>query len=118
VYKLVKETSTFEEAIVKKLAVSLVVVLSLLAVSAMAGEWTGHIVDSKCGVAHAKKVNVNCVKKCIEGGAAAVFVSEEKVYKIDQSKAKVDPSFYGHPVKVTGTIEGDTLKLDTIAMNH
>lgn len=102
----------------KKLVVSLFLVLSLFAVAAMAGEWTGHITDSKCGVAHSKKVNVACVEKCIKGGAAAVFVTGDKVLKIDQSKTKVAESFYGHPVKVTGTIDGETLKLDSIAMNH
>ena len=103
----------------KKLAVSLLLMLSLCAMTAMAAELTGHITDAKCGAAHAKKVNVACVEKCIKAGAAPVFVSGDgKVHKIDQSKTKVEESFYGHPVKVTGTLDGDTLKLDTIAMNH
>ena len=102
----------------KKLAVSFVVVLALFTVTAMAADMTGHIVDSKCGVAHAKKVNVACVEKCIKAGAAPVFVSGDTVYKIDQSKTKVAESFYGHPVKVKGTVDGDTLKLDAIEMNH
>lgn len=102
----------------KKLAVSLIVVLALFSVTAFAAELTGHIVDSKCGVAHAKKANVACVEKCIKAGAAPVLATEDKVYKLDQSKTKVAESFYGHPVKVTGTVDGDTLKLDSIAMNH
>lgn len=102
----------------KRLAISLIAFLAIFTVTAMAAEMTGHIVDSKCGVNHAKKANVACVEKCIKAGAAAVFVSGETVYKIDQSKAKVAESFYGHPVKVKGTVDGDTLKLEAIEMNH
>ena len=103
----------------KKLAVCFVLVLSLCAMAAMAAEMTGTISDAKCGAAHAKKANVACVEKCIKGGGAPVFVTSDfKVLKIDQGKTKVAESFYGHPVKVTGSVDGDTLKLDTIAMNH
>lgn len=85
--------------------------------SAFAGEWTGYIADSKCKHVDGTEAHVACTEKCIKGGADAVFVtSDNKVLKIDKdSMAKVTPH-YGHKVTVTGKVDGDTLKVDTIKM--
>ena len=87
------------------------------AVSAMAGSMTGYISDAKCAAAHnVDKPNEACVKKCVKGGEAAVFVSDGKVYKIaDASKDKV-ADHLGHKVKVDGNVEGDTITIETVTM--
>ena len=52
----------------------------------------------------------------MDGGSAPVFVSEGKVYKIDaDSKSKV-MSHLGHKVTINGSVEGNTVKIDSVKM--
>jgi len=89
----------------------------LFGVTAMAETMTGVISDSNCGAKHGEKLNAACVKKCVEGGASAVFVSDGKVYKIaDSSKDKV-ADHLGEKVKVGGSLKGDTVTIETISMD-
>lgn len=88
----------------------------VFAMSAMADTWTGVISDSKCGAAHATKMNAKCVESCVKGGQAPVLVSDGKVLKIDDaSKEKVMPHL-GHKVKVTGTEKDGTVMIESIEM--
>ena len=96
----------------------LVMVLSLGAVGAAAADsskLSGWISDSMCGAKHAGS-NAACVKKCIEGGMAPVFVDEDKktVWKIDNPDAV--KSFYGDHVTVAATTDADkkTVHIDSI----
>jgi hypothetical protein len=100
-----------------------IAVLSVLALvfvfSAVAGEYTGYIADSNCaakqGAKAASDAHADCAAKCIKGGAAAVLVTPEgTVYKIaDQDKVK---DHAGHKVTITGSLDGDTLKVDSVKM--
>jgi hypothetical protein len=85
--------------------------------SAFAGEWSGYIADSKCKHVDGTEKSIACAQKCVKGGADTVFVtSDNKVLKIDKdSMDKVSPHL-GHKVTVTGKVDGDTLKVDTITM--
>jgi hypothetical protein len=58
-------------------------VLSVCTLTAIAGEWTGYFSDSKCGAKSAKDEHAECAMKCVKGGASLVFVTDRKVYKID-----------------------------------
>ncbi|HMD42877.1 MAG TPA: hypothetical protein VKH45_07380 [Candidatus Acidoferrum sp.] len=81
------------------------------------GTWTGYISDSQCGVKGANEKHADCAAKCVkEHGAKYVFVNDadKKVYAID-NQDKV-AAHAGHHVTVTGSVEGDTLKLGTVAM--
>ncbi|HTB12351.1 MAG TPA: hypothetical protein VK752_12295 [Bryobacteraceae bacterium] len=91
--------------------------MAIGSLSAFAGEWTGYIADSKCKHTDGTEAHVACTAKCIKGGADPVFVTaDNKVLKIDKdSMDKVTPH-YGHKVTVTGKVEGDTLKVDSIKM--
>jgi len=64
----------------------------------------GWISDSMCGAKHAGS-GADCVKKCIKGGLAPVFVDEAKkaVWTIDNPEAVKD--FYGDHVTVTATAD-------------
>jgi hypothetical protein len=92
---------------------------ALFSMTAFAGEWTGVISDAKCAASHAdaSEKSAACAQSCVKRGAAPVFVtSDNKVLKIDsESKEKVMPHV-GHKVTVTGSVEGDTLKVDSIKM--
>ena len=66
----------------------------------------GWISDSMCGAKHAGAgANVACVKKCIEGGMAPVFVDAGKktVWAIDNPDAV--KAFYGDKVTITATAD-------------
>ncbi len=105
-----------------KLRFSMAIAATLFAATlAMAADnsWTGWISDSQCGVkgANDKAGTAECTTKCVkEHGAKYVFVNDadKKVYVVD-AQDKVAPHA-GHHVTVTGTVEGDTLKLTSIDM--
>jgi hypothetical protein len=102
----------------KKITVLSVLVL-VFAFSALAGEYTGYIADSNCatkqGAKAASEDHASCAAKCIKGGAAAVLVTAEgKIYKIaEQDKVK---DHAGHKVTLTGTLDGDTIKVESVKM--
>jgi hypothetical protein len=103
-----------------KRAVALVVfVFGLAAMVANAAGSTkinGWISDSMCGAKHLGD-NPACVKKCIEGGMAPVFVDEAKkaVWKIDNPDAV--KGFYGDHVTITATADAGkkSVHIDAIA---
>ena len=88
--------------------------LSMFAFTALAGEYKGYISDEKCGAKHAKDHNGKCVEGCVKGGAAAVFVSGGKVYKVDDADKVKD--HLGHEVTITGDLKGDTIHVESVSM--
>ena len=99
------------------LALTTAVLLSA-PISAMAADSTinGWISDAMCGSKHAG-TGAACVKKCIEGGEAPVFVDEAKkeVWTIDNPDSV--KAFYGDHVTVTATADASkkTVHIDSIA---
>ena len=87
-----------------KRVLALLFVASGLAVAvagaADASKINGYISDSMCGAKH-MGTGAACVKKCIAGGMAPVFVDEsnKKVWAIDNPESVKD--FYGDHVTVT-----------------
>ena len=96
----------------QKLIPTAILLLSLCTVSVMAGEFTGWISDSKCGAKGASAEHKECAAKCVKGGAAAVFVMDSKVMKIDDA-SKVE-GYIGQKVTVTGSVDGDTIKVESV----
>jgi hypothetical protein len=91
----------------KRFVALLVMALGMTAMAASAAssaKINGWISDSMCGAKHLG-TNPECVKKCIEGGKAPVFVDEAKkaVWSIDNPEAVKD--FYGDHVTVTATTD-------------
>jgi hypothetical protein len=78
---------------------------------------TGYISDSHCGAKGAKEGHDQCAAKCVkEHDAKYVFVNDadKKVYAIDAQDKVV--AHAGHHVTVTGTVDGENLKLASISM--
>lgn len=97
----------------------LVVGFSLLAASAFAGEWKGTISDSKCAAGHAdaSEKSMKCAQACVKSGKAeAVLVSDGKVYKF--SDASKVAEHVGHKVVIAGNLDGETIKVDSVRMDH
>jgi len=86
--------------------------VALVAFAAVAGSAAdsksinGWISDSMCGAKHAGS-GAECVKKCIDGGMAPVFVDEGKkqVWTIDNPDAV--KKFYGDHVTIKATADSD-----------
>ena len=93
-------------------------VFAFCAMSAMAGDWTGYIVDSNCAAKKedhgASDDHAGCSARCIKGGAAAVFVSDGKVYKISNQDKVV--AHAGHKVTIEGTMDGDSITVESVKM--
>ena len=100
----------------KKFATVTILALSFASASALAETWKGTISDSMCGAKHvnATKADQECAQKCVKGGSDAVFVEGDKVYKIDNQDAVKE--HVGHKVTLTGTMSGDTIHVDKVAM--
>ena len=102
----------------KRIVLSLVVVSSFAAIAARGADSAkinGWISDSMCQAKHAGS-GAACVKKCIEGGMAPVFVDEDKkaVWKIENPDAV--KNFYGDHVTVSATADADnkSVHIDSI----
>ena len=89
---------------------------TIAASSADSSKLNGWISDSMCTAKHAG-TGAACVKKCIDGGAAPVFVDEAKkaVWTIDNPDAV--KGFYGDHVTVTAKADADkkSVHIDAIA---
>jgi hypothetical protein len=94
--------------------------------TALAGEMTGYISDTKCANEHSNsatasgwihpKVFESCAKMCAKQGSETVFLTEDnKIVHIDaDSLGKVMPHL-GHKVKLNGSVENGKLKVDSIS---
>ena len=96
----------------QKLITTTILLLSLFVVSAVADEFTGWISDSKCGPKGASAEHKDCAAKCVKGGAASVFVMDNKVLKIDDA-SKVE-GYIGQKVIVTGSVDGGRIKVESV----
>ena len=110
-----------------KLRTSALLALSFsmpLLLSAAEKTMTGKISDSMCEKDHsamaaggkqpdAKK----CTLECVKGGSKFVFVSEDKVYEIQNQDLADLKTYAGDSVTLTGDVQDDgkTLKVDKIA---
>lgn len=76
----------------------------------------GFISEEHCGASHSapSAAATKCVKSCMKGGSAAVLVSDGKVYKLKGEDAEVK-SLAGENVTVTGTVDGDTITVASVA---
>ena len=90
-------------------------ILAGLAISAPKQQtFTGAISDSMCGAQHMMEGSAkDCTLKCVEGGSKFILVdSKGKIYQLsDQTKPR---AFAGANVKVTGTLNGDTITVSSI----
>jgi len=103
-----------------KTLLSILVLSAIGCVTALAGEFTGYVSDTKCAAANTAKGAASewvqpaafeaCAKKCIQEGSAPVFVTaDNKIVKIGPDAMNKIMPLLGHKVMLTGKIEGDTL---------
>jgi|SRR5215831_4523247 len=76
----------------------------------------GWISDSKCGVKGAHDGAADCTKKCIEGGASMVVVTDTDKKILTVKNPDALKGHEGHHVAVTGHVEGDSIQVDSAKM--
>lgn len=100
----------------KKALVVLALTALFLPALAAADSWTGWITDDHCGAKGAKAEHASCAKKCLDQGGKLVFYNnaDQKLYSLDNQKLAEE--HLGHEVVVTGTADGTSIKVESIAM--
>ena len=82
--------------------------------------FTGKISDVMCGAKHMEGgiAPADCVRVCVQKGAKYALVVGDKVYTLDTSdKAALDElnKLAWEQAKVTGTANGDTISMKSVA---
>ena len=77
---------------------------------------SGWVSDEKCGAKGANASAAECTKKCEQGGAKLVIVTDKdkKVLSVDNQDAV--KGHEGHHVRVTGKEDNGTLHVDKVDM--
>jgi hypothetical protein len=82
---------------------------------------TGKISDSVCAPKQAKLSHGGsdhaCVLTCVKAGAKYVFISEGKVYKIDNQDFADLKKHAGETVRLTGDVNGKTIRVSKITIS-
>lgn len=100
----------------KKLVIASLFAVSLGSIAAMAEDLTGYISDSHCGAKHheVSEANTKCVTGCLKGGDPVLVVGGDKVMKFDADSAAKAKEFAGQNVKISGSVDGNTVKISSI----
>ena len=81
--------------------------------------FTGQVSDEMCGAKHAMSGSpAECTRACVGKGSKYALVSGDKVYVLETSdKAALDQldKLAGEQAKVTGTANGDTIAVTSVA---
>jgi hypothetical protein len=88
---------------------------AVLASAAAPKTFTGVITDSMCGKDHAMmgvKPDSKCVLECVKSGSKYALLEGSNVYELSDQKAP--EKFAGQKVKVTGTLNGNVLQVESI----
>jgi hypothetical protein len=77
---------------------------------------TGVVSDSMCGAKHMAKDKspAECARMCVKQGMKYALVAGDKVYTLDGHEAELD-KLAGARVTVKGTVQGETLAVDSVA---
>jgi hypothetical protein len=95
---------------------TLILLAGALALSAAPQTFTGVITDAMCGKDHAMmgvKPDAKCVTACVKDGSKYALIVGDNVYEL--SDQKTPEKFAAQKVKVTGTLDGKTIQVQSIA---
>ncbi len=79
--------------------------------------WTGWVTDTQCGAKGANANHADCAAKCVkEKGAKYALYNpkDQKTYILDPQDGAADHA--AHHVKVSGTLDGDTIHVTSYKM--
>ncbi len=96
---------------------TIILFASALALSAAAPQtFTGLVTDAMCGKDHAMmgvKPDAKCVTECVKSGSKYALIVGDNVYEL--SDQKTPEKFAAQKVKVTGTLDGKVIQVQSIA---
>jgi hypothetical protein len=81
------------------------------------GSWTGWVTDTMCGAKGATAKHADCANDCVKAHGAKYALynpADKKVYTLDPQEKLAEHA--GQFVKVTGSVEGDTIKVKAIEL--
>ena len=94
-------------------------ILTVLACAALMAAapktFTGVVTDTMCGKDHAMmnvKPDSKCVTDCVKSGSKYALLEGSNVYEL--SDQKTPEKFAGQKVKVTGTLNGNIIQVQSI----
>ena len=76
------------------------------------GTLTGTVSDAMCGAKHSGDA-ATCTKGCVKKGSKYALVVGDKVYTLSGGDADLD-KLAGQKATVTGTVDGDSVKVATV----
>ena len=88
---------------------------AVLAAAAAPKTFTGVITDTMCGKDHGMmgvKPDSKCVLECVKSGSKYALLEGSNVYELSDQKGP--EKFAGQKVKVTGTLNGNVLQVQSI----
>ncbi len=96
-----------------------VLVFALATFAADKGQsFTGQVSDAMCGAHHMMSgPEADCTRACVGKGSKYALVVGDKVYTLDGDKSAQDSlnKLAGSKAKVSGTLNGDTIQVATVA---
>jgi hypothetical protein len=88
------------------------------ALAASKQKFTGEVGDAMCGRQHMEGTPAECTRTCVSKGSKYALVVGEKVYVLDATDksalATLDQQA-GKNATVTGTLNGDTIEVSSVA---
>jgi hypothetical protein len=91
---------------------------TLDALAANKQTFTGEVGDAMCGRQHMEGTPAECTRTCVSKGSKYALVVGEKVYVLDvadkSALATLDQQA-GKNATVTGTLNGDTIEVSSVA---
>jgi len=114
--KKVEEILPMKKLLLICLALCVMFVLAGITFAAGTTTVNGIVSDSKCGAKNAGEKGAECTKECVKKGAKLVVVTDgdQKVVAVDNPD--VLTGHEGHHVAVTGTMNGDSMHVDSVKM--
>lgn len=78
--------------------------------------FVGLVSDASCGAKHkmTDKTAQECARACIQNGAAYVLVAADSVFRLHGHVNELN-ALAGQKAKITGTLHGDTIKVEAVS---
>jgi hypothetical protein len=113
-----KSSTALSRTLALTFAIALVLAAFAPFAAAEESTWVGWITDEACGAKGANAEHKACAIKCHKDGLAYVFYNnaDEKLYKVSDQEMAGDN--LGYEVEVTGTLDGDTIEVASIAKHE
>lgn len=91
------------------------IVVSVTAQTSGKTTLTGAVTDTMCGAKHmiAGKTDAECTRICVKQGMQYALLVGNTLYTLQGDTAAID-KYAGQRAAVTGTVDGKTVKVDTI----